>query len=95
MREAVSQILYCCTGEHRQYEETINTVIGAVETYLCQLAVTALRSGETPDKVKPVDILAALRNDSLLHAHVEKNYNDLKERNKKVDDDMGIPRGHM
>lgn len=93
MKDVIGQILYACTGDVRQYDETINTVVGALETYLTQLAVTALKHGTTPGKVKPEDIIAALKNcDPMKHSHVQDNFLDHRRSMKKdkPDKDMGM-----
>jgi hypothetical protein len=74
--------MYACSGEQDQYEETVETVLGAVETYLAQLAITAFHLSETHDKVKPDAILQALRNDGPKRAHVSNAYDRFKDIQK-------------
>jgi IMP cyclohydrolase len=81
-RDAISQIMYACSGEQDQYEETVDAVMGAVETYLGQIASVALRLSETPDKIKPDAILQAIRNDGPKRAHVSASYEKYKEIQK-------------
>jgi hypothetical protein len=80
--EAVSQILYACSGEQDQYKETVDAVVGAAETYLSQLAIVALRLSDTPEKVKPDAIMQAMRNDAPKKAHVSARWDKIKEVQK-------------
>jgi hypothetical protein len=83
LREAVSQIMCACSGETDQIEQTLDTVIGAVETYLFQLLVVAVQNGSTPDKVKPDDIFDALKGDPAKHDFVDQQFKKFQDAKKE------------
>ena len=80
LKEAVSQIMFCCSGEKEQYDETVNAVLGAVEVYVTQLAKTAIQNMPNESaqiKISPNNIIEALacdpRKQSFLQSFTEKN----------------------
>ena len=80
MHDIASRILYACGGDETQSAETVDAIVCAVETYLAQLTVVAARNAETPDRVKPEDVLQALSFDVPKHTHVHVNWKDYKAR---------------
>jgi hypothetical protein len=77
-RDVICQIMYACSGEQNQYTETVDTVLGAVEVYLAELARTALRLGKSPDKITPDSILEAMRNDEPKQVHATNTYEKIR-----------------
>ena len=82
LREAVTQVMYAASGDKEQYTQTIDAVMGAVETYISQMTLAALRLGKAPDKVQAGDVIEALSCDSMLHRHMEKQYESWQEITK-------------
>jgi hypothetical protein len=83
-REAVCQIIYACSGEHDLYLETVDTVLGAVELYLGELARTALHLGKHPEKITPDALLEAMRNDEPKQAHVAMIHDKIKAAKQEL-----------
>ena len=79
VKDAVSQMLYACGGDKKQYEQTVDAIVGAVKTYVSQLAVVALRNGTSPMKVRPDDVIQALSCDPVKRGHVETNWKYKKD----------------
>ena len=73
LREAVSQIIYCCSGEKDQYEETLDTVLVAIDVYVTQLTKTALKNvpPTSTGKVTSESIIEALSCDIMKKNFVE------------------------
>jgi len=63
LRDSVSQILYACSGDDKQHEETINAIIGAMEVYVRELTRVALLKSENAKKLSDSDFKKALEND--------------------------------
>ncbi|EAY22639.1 hypothetical protein TVAG_475670 [Trichomonas vaginalis G3] len=63
LREAVTQIMYTCSGNKEQYNETVDTVLGALQVYLTQLTKTALQNSQSAGKISADDIMSALKSD--------------------------------
>ena len=74
LKEAISQIMYCCSGDKEQYEDTINAVLGAVEVYVTQFTKTALEiipQGASQPKIQKDNILYALSCDPRKQAFIQ------------------------
>ena len=86
LRDAVSQIMYCCSGDKEQYEETLNAVLGAVEVYIKQLTKTALQNvpnGASQVRIVPGNIIAALASDPRKQSFL---YSILNKKNNQTAD---------
>lgn len=82
LRDAVSQIMYCCSGEKEQYEETVNTVLAAVEVYVTQLTRTALKNVPPTSKGKvTVDSIAEALSCDIVKKNFVESLNENKSSN--------------
>ncbi|KAK8894648.1 hypothetical protein M9Y10_023085 [Tritrichomonas musculus] len=83
LREVVSQLIYACVAEKEQYEETIDAVIQSLEMYISNLTLAALKCADTPNKIKPDDVIRAMVNDPQKQTRVQRIF----EEKKKTDEE--------
>ena len=85
LREAVTQIMYCCSGDKEQYEETVNAVLSAVEAYVTQLTKTALQNvphNASQPKITQDSIVSALVGDPRKQSYIQ-SLLDKKDKKKE------------
>ena len=84
IRDTVALTLYACGGDETQYDETVDTIVGAVETYLAQLAIVAARIAKNPDQVGPKDVIQTMSNEASKQAYLTRNLSDFEEHTKAL-----------
>ncbi|KAK8899935.1 hypothetical protein M9Y10_002258 [Tritrichomonas musculus] len=61
LRDVISSILFTCSGETTQYEETISALEDSLIYYLHHLTQESLKCAKNPHKISSEDIILALK----------------------------------
>ncbi|OHT10975.1 hypothetical protein TRFO_19560 [Tritrichomonas foetus] len=77
-------MLFAAGGDRTQYEETIDAIIGALELYIAQLTTTAIKCADTPNKIKPDDIIRAMENDQQKQTRVRAQFEKYQKDKKAL-----------
>jgi hypothetical protein len=82
-RKALSNMLYACAGDTRQYEETLDVIHQSVEKYVMHLTASANRRAHTAGVIRAEDVIAALDHDPTVKARVQRLFEAGKEFNRE------------
>lgn len=61
IREFISSVLFTCSGETTQYEETISALEDSLMCYLHHLSQESIRVAKNPSKISSEDVILALK----------------------------------
>lgn len=84
IRDFISSILFTCSGETTQYEETITALENSLICYLHHLSQESMKCAKNPSKISSEDIILALREYPEVQNNVISFLDDYKSINKSM-----------
>lgn len=84
IRDFISSILFTCSGETTQYEETITALENSLICYLRHLSHESIKYAKNPQKICSEDIISALKEYQPLQNNVISFLDDMKSINKST-----------